>query len=77
MFPIDDVWARDSGPTFVVDANGGLQVTDWNFNGWGGRFDHAHDHEVSATIADRLGVPRLKPRSAWRAALSRSTERAR
>jgi len=60
VFPIDDVWARDSGPTFVVDQVNALHVTDWNFNGWGDRFDHAHDHEVSATIADRLGVPRLK-----------------
>lgn len=31
--PIDDVWARDSGPTFVLDETGALSVTDWNFNG--------------------------------------------
>ena len=34
----DDVWARDNGPIFVLDAHGGMTVTDWNFNGWGGRF---------------------------------------
>jgi agmatine deiminase len=61
VIPIDDVWARDSGPTFVVDGDGGLNVTDWNFNGWGGRFDHEHDRELSGSIAHRLGVPHLRP----------------
>ena len=61
VIAIDDVWARDSGPTFVLDRTGALHITDWSFNGWGGRFDHAHDREVSASIADRLGVPRLRP----------------
>ena len=40
VIPIDDVWARDSGPVFVLDGAGSLNVTDWNFNGWGGRFEH-------------------------------------
>jgi agmatine deiminase len=57
----DDVWARDSGPTFVLDGAGDLSVTDWNFNGWGGRFDHEHDRELSGAIAQRLGVPHLRP----------------
>ena len=60
VIPIDDVWARDSGPTFVLDVTGALNVTDWNFNGWGGRFEHPRDHEVAAAIADHLGVPHLK-----------------
>jgi agmatine deiminase len=60
VIPIDDVWARDSGPTFVLDENGALQVSDWNFNGWGGRFDHDHDNKLSGSIADLLGVPHLR-----------------
>ncbi|TAG07649.1 MAG: agmatine deiminase family protein [Verrucomicrobia bacterium] len=30
-----DAWVRDSGPTYVVDKNGGLAGIDWMFNGWG------------------------------------------
>lgn len=31
----DDVWIRDSGPTFVVDGEGGVRVVDWRFNAHG------------------------------------------
>ena len=61
VIPIDDVWARDSGPTFVIDSEGALNVTDWNFNGWGGRFDHEHDRGLSGSIAELLRVPHLRP----------------
>ena len=35
--PLDEFWARDVGPTFVVDADrpGVLGAVDWIFNGWG------------------------------------------
>jgi len=32
----DDAWARDCGPTFVVNAQGELRGVDWTFNAWGG-----------------------------------------
>jgi agmatine deiminase len=32
----DDAWARDCGPTFVVDGRGGRRAVDWRFNAWGG-----------------------------------------
>lgn len=32
----DDAWARDSGPTFVIDGKGGRRAVDWEFNAWGG-----------------------------------------
>ena len=35
--PVDDLWARDSGPTFVANAAGQLAVSDLYFNGWGNR----------------------------------------
>jgi len=31
----DDVWVRDTGPTFVTHARAGLRGVDWDFNGWG------------------------------------------
>ena len=32
----NDAWVRDTGPTFVVDGQGGLRANDWEFNAWGG-----------------------------------------
>lgn len=34
----DDSWARDTGPTFVVDDKS-LRGINWSFNAWGGEFD--------------------------------------
>ncbi|MFK8022230.1 MAG: agmatine/peptidylarginine deiminase [Pseudomonadales bacterium] len=36
--PIDDSWARDSGPNFLVNGKGELAGSDWNFNAWGGKY---------------------------------------
>ncbi|MDE2305265.1 MAG: agmatine deiminase [Gammaproteobacteria bacterium] len=33
---MNDAWARDTGPTVVVDANGRRRGVDWPFNAWGG-----------------------------------------
>jgi len=60
--PTDDMWARDSGPVFVVDDTGALAAVDFHFNGWGGKQDHGRDHLVAGAIAQRLGVPRLSAR---------------
>ncbi|MWV15042.1 agmatine deiminase [Pseudomonas sp. L-22-4S-12] len=32
----DDAWVRDTGPTFVIDDQGGVRGVDWGFNAWGG-----------------------------------------
>ncbi len=32
----NDAWARDTGPTGVVDARGRIRGVDWVFNAWGG-----------------------------------------
>jgi agmatine deiminase len=32
----DDAWARDTGPTFVVNDRGDVRGIDWTFNAWGG-----------------------------------------
>lgn len=55
--PTDDLWCRDSGPSFVVDGKGGLAVTQFNFNGWGGRQVHGNDGKIAARVAERLGLP--------------------
>ena len=35
----DDAWARDVGPTFVVNSRGERRGIDWGFNAWGGDAD--------------------------------------
>ncbi|MGV1757570.1 agmatine deiminase family protein [Rhizobium sp. A41-96] len=54
--PTDDLWCRDSGPSFVVDGKGGIAVTQFNFNGWGNKQLHGNDGRIAARVADRLGL---------------------
>ena len=54
--PTDDLWARDSGPAFVIDGKGGLAQTAFNFNGWGNKQVHDNDGKIAANVAERLGL---------------------
>ena len=55
--PTDDLWCRDSGPSFVVDDKGGLAVTQFNFNGWGNKQVHPNDGKIAERVAMHLGLP--------------------
>lgn len=55
--PTEDLWCRDSGPTFVRDGNGKLAVSELNFNGWGGKQAHAEDGRIARRVAEKLGLP--------------------
>ena len=55
--PTDDLWARDSGPSFVVDGKAGLALTQFNFNGWGGKQVHGNDGKIAARVVELLGLP--------------------
>ena len=59
LYPLDDSWMRDFGPTFVVDGQGGLAGVDWQFNGWG-KYPHRHDRDVARFVLDLLGLPRIE-----------------
>lgn len=59
---LDDLWLRDTGPSFVLNPakpgeRGGVQ---FNFNGWGNKQAHANDAKVAALVAGRAGVPLLR-----------------
>ncbi|MCV2889697.1 agmatine deiminase family protein [Ruegeria aquimaris] len=54
--PTEDLWARDSGPSFVVDGKGGLAMTQFNFNGWGGKQPHRNDSQVARRVAEIMGL---------------------
>ncbi|MFG2915871.1 agmatine deiminase family protein [Kitasatospora sp. NPDC048298] len=56
---LDDGWARDTGPTFVVDAQRTrLGAVDWVFNAWGAQSwaSWAWDARVATTIAEEVGA---------------------
>ncbi|KAL3780383.1 hypothetical protein HJC23_002676 [Cyclotella cryptica] len=55
--PTDDVWCRDNGPVFIMDENQQLHVTDWGFNGWGGKYDYKLSNEVPKCVAKSIGIP--------------------
>ncbi|SDJ39819.1 agmatine deiminase family protein [Streptomyces indicus] len=59
--PVDDLWVRDTGPTFVLGPQG-IAGIDLNFNGWGGKQTHRNDSEVARKVLglekiERIGAP--------------------
>ncbi|AUY48207.1 agmatine deiminase family protein [Streptomyces sp. CB01881] len=56
---VDDLWARDTGPTFVTGPQG-LAGVDLNFNGWGNKQTHAEDGLVARTLLGHYGIPRIQ-----------------
>ena len=56
--PIDDSWARDSGPLYAVDGGGHRVVVDVTFNSWGEKFlPYADDAAFARRWAELAGVP--------------------
>jgi agmatine deiminase len=61
----DDAWIRDTGPTFVIDANGGRRGVDWRFNAWGGLEGGLYspwdrDERVAAKVLEIEGADRYR-----------------
>lgn len=57
--PVDDLWARDTLPNFLVSDNGGvreLAATHAIFNGWGGKQIHDGDTQLAGVVARHLGL---------------------
>lgn len=55
--PTEDLWCRDSGPTFAVSHAGRpLAVSDLGFNGWGNKQDHTDDGQIARRVGERLGL---------------------
>ena len=55
--PTEDLWCRDSGPIFGINAKGDLSVRHIQFNGWGDKQVHKHDAKIAQRVAERLGLP--------------------
>jgi agmatine deiminase len=58
---IDDAWIRDSGPSFVRDADGRLGAVTWVFNGWGQQHWASWDHDctLGPAVAEWAGAVRV------------------
>lgn len=57
----DDAWARDVGPTCVVNEYGEVRGIDWQFNAWGGEWDGLYagweqDNLAASRICEALGM---------------------
>ncbi|MFT3983402.1 MAG: agmatine deiminase [Lachnospiraceae bacterium] len=53
----NDAWARDTGPTFLINGKGELRACDWKFNAWGGLFDGLYfpwnlDDQIAGKICE-------------------------
>jgi agmatine deiminase len=48
---LDDLWLRDTGPSFVINDSGQKLAIDFNFNGWGNKQAHSKDKHVAEFIA--------------------------
>ncbi|MEM8622458.1 MAG: agmatine deiminase family protein [Pseudomonadota bacterium] len=58
--PTDDMWARDSGPVFVVGQDGQKAGVILNFNAWGGKWHQPLDALLAGRILDHLGLPAIE-----------------
>ena len=55
--PIDDSWARDSGPNFLLNGAGELAGSCWTFNAWGNKYDpYDQDAKMGSRILKLAGA---------------------
>jgi len=47
--PANDTWARDHGPITVL-CQGEATLLDFGFNGWGGKYPHALDNQITRRL---------------------------
>ena len=45
----NDTWARDFGP-LAVEQDGQVELLDYTFTGWGGKFDAEQDNALNASL---------------------------
>lgn len=58
-WPANDAWCRDHGPLFVKNESGGLEIVDFTFNAWGGKFPPWEDDDaVPRRVSELRKLPR-------------------
>ena len=58
--PVNDAWARDTGPTFLI-KDGEVRGVNWQFNAWGGQADglytdYMEDDALAEAFCGQLGI---------------------
>jgi agmatine deiminase len=61
QWPTNRVWLRDTGPIFVKDPAGKLNLTDWKFNAWAKYDDWQLDDQIPRRAAELLGMTAWQP----------------
>jgi agmatine deiminase len=56
----DDAWARDTGPTYLVDGRGRLGGVDWPFNGYGKYEPYADDAAMAGWMLEYSNARRFE-----------------
>lgn len=61
--PLNDVWARDSGPIFIRnEQENRVRLTNWEFNSWGGKYDPwDDDNKIPHFISDTFNIEAYSP----------------
>jgi agmatine deiminase len=52
----NDSWARDHGP-LTVETEDGFKLLDFQFNGWGNKFPHDLDNQISSQLFAQGAFP--------------------
>jgi agmatine deiminase len=56
--PVNDGWARDSGPMFLINSRGERRVAGFTFNGWGAKFPpYRDDALLKAHLCQHFRIP--------------------
>lgn len=62
LHPSDDMWARDFGPVYVKNELGGVAVTDWIYNAWGGKYPpFNNDNKIPGYLASAFNQMTFTP----------------
>jgi len=62
--PLNDVWARDCGPIFVMNRANGQEfaITNWGYNAWGEKYPpFDDDNRIPEKIAEKFDIPVCEP----------------
>lgn len=61
--PANDTWARDHGPIALRTSEGQIQLLDFHFNAWGGKFPWEKDNALNRHLANfgSFGATSLVP----------------
>ena len=62
ILPTNEAWIRDNGAIFVCHPQPAADqprrlAIQWQFNAWGNKYPHLHDHAIPPYMAQTHGVP--------------------